>query len=105
MAGRRVSSAVTVDTWFHFAIGACVFILIAAAFDFANTQGRASLGARTLDSFVFGLKLMALAGVGASVLWLGMRALKGKGVADFRDSVLWSACLIGGLVILVRMIA
>jgi hypothetical protein len=39
------------------------------------------------------------------VLWLAMRAFRGRGVADFRDSVMWSACLIGALVMAIRVIA
>jgi uncharacterized membrane protein len=99
-------SAGSVSTWLHFAIGAGVFVAVAGVLDFvSNTRTRAAVGAQTLSSLYFGLLLLVAAGIGATLLWLGMRVVKGRNrVQDFRDSVLWSACLIGGLVMLVRMV-
>jgi hypothetical protein len=98
-------SAGSVNTWLQFVIGAAVFVAVAGVLDFfAGTRTRAPLAAQPLSSLYFALQLLLAAGIGATLLWLGMRAVKGKdGVQDFRDSVLWSACLIGGVVMLVRM--
>lgn len=99
-------SAGSVSTWLQFAIGAGLFVAIAGALDFFSAVPvRAELGSSLLDSLYFGLQLLFAAGTGGTLLWLGMRAVKGKdGVQDFRDSVLWSACLIGGLFMLLRIL-
>jgi hypothetical protein len=52
---------------------------------------------------VFALELVAGAALAGIALWLVMRAFKGQGVHEFRDSVLWSAYLIAALVMVMRI--
>ena len=98
------ASAGRIGSWLQFAIGACLFVMVAGGLDLAGVKVRTSLGAQTLSSLWFGFQLLVFACIAAVVLWLAMRAAKGKGAPDFRDSVLWSACLIGGMVMLIRML-
>ena len=90
-----------VRTWLHFVLGTMLLIGIAASVDFANAGG--SFRGQALSSIVFALELVAGAAIAGSLLWLVMRALKGKGVHEFRDSVLWSTYLIAALVMIMRI--
>jgi hypothetical protein len=107
LRGRIVrGSSASIDNWLGFAIGLCVFVAVATGFDYAGAKDGLAPGVQLLSSLFFALKLLAVAVACGIVLWGAMRAAKGvHGAPDFRDSVLWSACLIGGLVLLVRMIA
>lgn len=96
-------SSSSVQTWLQFGLGALLLFGIAAAIDFANMSTRAPLGGQLTSSVVFALLLVAGAGIGGTLVWLAMRAVQGKRVRDFRDSVLWSAYLIAGLVIVTRL--
>ena len=93
-----------VRTWLHFSLGTLLLIGIAASVDFASTRAGGSFRGQALSSFVFALELVAGAAVAGTLLWLVMRALKGKGVQEFRDSVLWSAYLIAALVMILRIV-
>jgi hypothetical protein len=100
------AAAGSIRTWGQFAVGALVFVVVVGGLQLASTGLRASPGEQTLAALWFAAQLLAFACAGAVLLWLLMRAAKGRdGAPEFRDSVLWSACLIGGLVMLVRMVS
>ena len=95
-----------VTSWLQLALGACLFVAVAGGFHFVGENSRAALGAQTLSSLFFGVQLLVMAGIAATAVWFGMRLIKGKDATqDFRDSILWSASVIGAMVMMLRMIA
>ena len=104
LARFTAASTGSVSTWLQFAIGASLLIAALAAIDFIDASGRSFEG-RTVSSVVFALKLAGGGAVAGILLWGVMRAIKGKdAVQGFRDSVLWSACVVAALVMFVRII-
>ena len=101
----NAASTWSINSWLHFVIGAAVLVLLAGGIELANGAGELS-GPRVLSSALFGAQIVAVALVAGILLWLMLRLWKGKGDApDFRDCVLWNACLVGGLVMSLRMFA
>jgi CDP-diglyceride synthetase len=104
--GKRpfITSTSSVESWWDFIIGAVAFLAIAGAFEYANSTSPHAAGLHALDALGFAVKLLAAALIGAGLLWLGIRAVKGEGAPDLKDTLLWNASLIGSLVIGLRMI-
>ena len=107
-APERLASmgGTAVTSWVQLALGACAFVAVAGGFHFLSEDSRAAFGAQTLSSLLFGVQLLVMAGVAAVAVWFGMRLIKGKDATlDFRDSILWSASVIGAMVMMLRMVA
>jgi hypothetical protein len=96
----------SIESWIQFAGGAVLFVIVAAGMDAFVNPAKAALGARVGGSLWFGVQLLALTVAGSGLLWLLVTLFKGKDDApDFRDFLLWNACVLGALVILLRMVA
>ena len=95
----------SVESWRDLLIGATIFLALAGAFDFIDSNHELSTATRALHSFGFAVLLLAGAAVGAGIVWGVLRAIRGPdGAPDVKDALLWNACLIGGLVTALRML-
>ena len=100
-----MKSTRSVESWRDLAIGASLFLLIAAAFDFMGSNSGLTPGTQALYSLRFGLLLLVAAAAGAGIVWFGARTIRGADRApDVKDALLWNACVIGGVVTVLRML-
>ena len=101
-----MKSTRSVESWRDLILGASLFLLIAAGFDFMVSSGGLTSGTQALQSLRFGLLLLVGAAVGAGIVWFGLRTIRGPdGAPDVKDALLWNACLIGAVVAGLRMLA
>jgi hypothetical protein len=99
-----MNSTGRVETWVHLAIGATIFLGVAAAFDFMDSNAGLAAGTQALHSVAFALKLLVGAAVGAGIVWFGLRTIRGAdGAPDVKDALLWNTFLIGAVVTALRM--
>ena len=100
-----MKSTRSVESWRDLVIGATIFLGVAAAFDFLDSNRELAAGAQALHSFGFALLLLVGAAAGAGIVWGVLRAIRGAdGAPDVKDALLWNACLIGGVVTALRML-
>ena len=101
-----MNSTRSVESWRDLAIGASLFLFIAAAFDFMdNSGGGRPFGTQALYSLGFGSLLLVGAAIGAIAVWFCVRMIRGADAApDVKDALLWNACLIAGVVTVLRMV-
>jgi hypothetical protein len=100
-----MNSTRSVETWRDLGIGTVGFLAVAGAFDFMNSKAVAGRRMQVLDSFTFAVELLVAAAVGAGLVWLVLRAIRGAdGAPDLKDALLWNACLIGAVVTALRMV-
>jgi hypothetical protein len=93
------------ESWRDLSIGVVIFIAIAAAFDYMDSERGLASASQALHSLAFGATLAVAAAVGAAVVWFTMRTIRGADRApDVKDALLWNACLIGAIVTAIRML-
>jgi hypothetical protein len=94
-----------VETWRDVALGAALFLAIAGTLDFMDSESGLAAGEQALRSVAFAVILLVGATAGAGIVWLGLRLIRGaEAIPDVKDALLWNACLIGGIVTVLRML-
>ena len=100
-----MNSTGRVETWRDLGLGAALFLAIAGALDFITSESGVAAGPQALQSIGFAVLLLVAATAGAGIVWLGLRLIRGSdGIPDVKDALLWNACLIGGVVTVLRML-
>jgi hypothetical protein len=100
-----MNSTGRVETWRDLGLGAALFVAIAGALDFMNSEGGVAASEQALHSFAFAVMLLVAAAAGGGIVWLVLRMIRGPdGIPDVKDALLWNACLIGGVVSVLRML-
>jgi hypothetical protein len=100
-----MNSTRRVESWRDLGVGAAVFIGIAGALDFMDSEAGLAAGEQALRSLGFAVLLLVAATAGAAIIWFGLRVIRGaEGIPDVKDALLWNACLIGGVVTVLRML-
>ena len=100
-----MNSTGRVETWRDLGLGAGLFVAIAGALDFMDSESGLAAGEQAVQSVGYALLLLVAATAGAGIVWLGLRLIRGaNGIPDVKDALLWNACLIGGVVTVLRML-